>query len=119
MAEMHRHSVQESLNVDTAAGCSVKAALSVGSNADTTNTVHHAVSANASQIGVYITGGSSVFNFSTSASGTDGDCNNANDLLLPRETIVFIKVPRGLGDTIYFNVLSGDTNSRTVRLVEM
>ena len=119
MANIHRHSVQESLNVDTAAGWSVQAAITAGSNADTTNTVHHTVAASASQVGIYITGGAACFNFTTSVSGTNGDCNTSNDLELPRETVVFIKVPRGLGDTIYLNFLSTDTSSRTIRIVEM
>ena len=118
MADVHRQSVQESLNVDTSAGWSVKSAVTAGTNAATTNTVHYTVGATASQIGVYAAG-NIYFNFSTSVSSTNGDCNTTNDLIIPGNTTFFLKVPRGLGATVYFNALSATSATKAVRIVEM
>ena len=118
MADVHRQSVQESLNVDTSAGWSVKSAITAGTNAATTNTVHYTIGASASQLGVY-SAGNIYFNFSTSTSSTDGDCSTTNDLVIPGNTTFFLKVPRGLGTTIYFNALSESSATKAVRIVEM
>ena len=118
MADVHRHSVQESLNVDTSAGWSVKSAITAGTNAATTNTAHYTIGSAASQIGIY-SAGNMYFNFSISVSGTDGDCSTANDLIIPGSTTFFLKVPRGLGATIYLNVLSESSATKAVRIVEM
>ena len=118
MADLHKRSVQESLNVDISAGWSVKSAITAGTNAATTNTVHYTVGATASQLGVY-SAGNIYFNFSTSTSSTNGDCNTSNDLIIPGNTTFFLKVPRGLGATVYFNALSETSAAKAVRIVEM
>ena len=71
------------------------------------------VDENASQIGVY----SAVelyFNFSASQT----DITTANDLIIPSSTLVFLTVPRGLGNTVYFNHL-GKGSAGAVRIVEV
>ena len=45
------------------------------------------------------------------------DCVAANDLVIPSETLTFITVPRGLGNTIYFNHLG--VSATTVKVVEI
>ena len=48
---------------------------------------------------------------------TTTDCNTSNDLRIPGNTLTFITVPLGLGETIYFNHLGGAACA--VRIVEV
>ena len=54
------------------------------------------------------------FNFSA----TTTDVNASNDLLIPKDTLIFLTVPRGLGNTVYFNYNSTSTTTGAVRIVE-
>ena len=110
MAVLHKFSVKEALNVDVGGLWTVNSAATHGGTA-TTDTIHLDVSGT-SQIGVY----SAVelyFNFAASAT----DCNTSNDLVLPKETLTFIIIPRGLGTTVYFNHLGSTAGA--VRVVEV
>ena len=119
MANLHKLTVQEALNAQGTGGVwTVNDVGTSASNADTTNTVHLNVSG-ASQLGVYALGADIHFNFSASVSGTDGDVNDSNDLRLGARALTFFTVPRGLGNTIYFNYLSTSTTTGTVRTVEV
>ena len=105
MADIHAYTVQEALNTTVGGEWTVASAGTAGSSASTGNTT--------GTIGVY----SAVeiyFNFASS--GTD--VNASNDLLLPKNTLTFITVPRGLGSTIYFNYNSTSTTTGAVRIVE-
>jgi len=114
MANLHKLTVQEALNSTGPGGVwTVNGVSTTGSNADVTNTVHVDVSG-ASQLGLY-SSGEVYFNFS----GTTTDVTTANDLKLPASTLLFITVPRGLGNTIYFNHLSTSTTAHTIRIVEV
>ena len=113
MAKLHKHSVQESLNTTTGAEWSVKSVGTAGSSADVANTTHVSLGATAGCLGIY----SAVeiyFNFSA----TTTDVTAANDLLIPKDTLTFITVPRGLGNTVYFNYNSTSTTTGAVRIVE-
>jgi hypothetical protein len=113
MAKLHKHSVQESLNTTTGAEWSVKSVGTAGSSADVANTTHVSLGATAGCLGIY----SAVeiyFNFTTS----ETNVNASNDLKLAKDTLTFITVPRGLGNTIYFNYNSTTTTTGAVRIVE-
>jgi len=113
MAKLHKHSVQESLNTTTGAEWSVKSVGTAGSSADVANTTHVSLGATAGCLGIY----SAVeiyFNFTTS----ETNVNASNDLKLAKDTLTFITVPRGLGNTIYFNYNSTTSTTGAVRIVE-
>ena len=114
MANLHQHSVQESLNATTGGEWTVATAGTAGSSASVANTTHKLLTPSTSTLGVY----SAVeiyFNFST----TTTDVNASNDLLIPANTQFFITVPRGFGNTVYFNFNSTSTTTGAVRMVEI
>jgi len=112
MADLHKRSVQEAMNISVGGGWTV-ASVATHSGTSNTNTIHFSVDENTSQIGIY----SAVelyFNFSASTT----DVTVANDMIIPSSTLVFLTVPRGLGDTVYFNHL-GKGSAGAVRIVEV
>ena len=112
MADLHKRSVQEAVNLSVGGKWTV-ASVATHSGTSNTNTIHFSVDENTSQIGIY----SAVelyFNFST----TTTDVTVANDMIIPSSTLVFLTVPRGLGDTVYFNHL-GKGSAGAVRIVEV
>ena len=114
MAKLHKRSVQESLNATVGGEWSVNSAGTAGSSASTGNTTHLALATMTSTLGVY----SAVeiyFNFST----TTTDVNATNDLVIPKNTLTFLTVPRGLGNTVYFNYNSTSTTTGAVKTVEI
>ena len=114
MAKLHKRSVQESLNATVGGEWSVNSAGTAGSSASTGNTIHLALATMTSTLGVY----SAVeiyFNFTTSAT----DVNASNDMIIPKNTLTFLTVPRGLGNTVYFNYLSTTTTTGAVKTVEI
>ncbi len=114
MAKLHKRSVQESLNATVGGEWSVNSAGTAGSSASTGNTIHLALATMTSTLGVY----SAVeiyFNFST----TTTDVTTGNDLVIPKNTLTFLTVPRGLGNTVYFNYLSTTTTTGAVKTVEI
>lgn len=114
MANLHKRSVQEALNVTVGGNWSANSVGTAGSSANVNNSTHLALATMTSTLGVY----SAVeiyFNFATS--GTD--VNASNDMILPKNTMVFLTVPRGLGNTVYFNYNSTSTTTGAVRTVEI
>ena len=114
MADLHTYSVQEALNATTGGTWTVSTAVTTGSSADVANTKHKLLHSSTSTIGIY----SAVeiyYNFTTS----ETNVNASNDLLIPANTQFFITVPRGLGNTIYFNHNSTSTTTGAVRMVEI
>ena len=112
MADLHKRSVQEAMNISVGGGWTVASVATHGGTSNT-NTIHYSVYENTSQIGVY----SAVelyFNFST----TTTDVTTANDMIIPSSTLVFLTVPRGLGATVKFNHL-GKGSAGAVRIVEV
>ena len=101
--------------IGSVAGWSVQSAATTGSSANVTNTIHKQVTNGTSMIGVY----SAVklyFNFST----TTTDVNASNDLVLDKDTLIFLTVPLALGPgSIYFNHNSTSTTTGAVRIVEI
>ena len=121
MANLHKLTVPEAMNASGAGGVwTVNTAIDIHSNADTTDTEHTDVSG-AGQLGLYAST-DMYFSFSNTNSGTtDGvDITTVgNHLILSANTLTFITVPRGLGNTIYFNILSTTTTAGTCRLIEV
>ncbi len=114
MGKLHKRSVQEALNVTVGGEWSPNSAGTAGSSADVANTTHLQLATMSSTLGVY----SAVeiyFNFTTS----ETDVNASNYLVLPKNTLVFLTVPRGLGNTVYFNYNSTSTTTGAVRTVEI
>ena len=112
MANLHKLTVQEAMIAAGHGGVwTVNGVSTTGSNADVTNTVHVVVSG-ANQLGLY-SSGEIYFNFANA----ETSCNTSNDLKLPADTLTFITVPAGLGNTIYFNHLG--TSAVAVRTVEV
>ncbi len=114
MADLHTYSVQEALNATVGGNWTVASAGTAGSSADVANTTHQSLSSSTNTLGVY----SAVeiyFNFST----TTTDVNASNDLLIPKNTLTFLTVPKGLGNTVYFNYNSTSTTTGAVRTVEV
>jgi hypothetical protein len=114
MSKLHKRSVQEALNVTVGGEWTVNSAGTAGSSASTGNTTHLALATMTSTLGVY----SAVeiyFNFATSAT----DVNASNDMIIPKNTMIYLTVPRGLGNTVYFNYNSTSTTTGAVRTVEI
>jgi len=114
MANLHKRSVQEALNSTVGGGWSVKSAAASGSSANVNNTIHVALASTTATLAVY----SSValhFNFTASETSV----NASNDMIVPKETMMFFTVPRGLGNTVYFNHNSTTTSTGSVRIVEI
>ena len=55
------------------------------------------------------------FNFTI----TTTDVTAANDMVIPKNTLTFLTVPRGLGNTVYFNYNSTSTTTGAVKTVEI
>ena len=111
MADLHKLTVQEAMNASGAGGVWTVNAAATHGGTGTTDTIPLDVSG-AGQIGIFAAG-EIYFNFSASQT----DCNTSNDLRIPGSTLTFITVPRGLGDTIYFNHLG--VAAVAVRVVEV
>jgi hypothetical protein len=112
MANLHRSSVQEAVNISVGGAWSVATVATHGGTANT-DTIHYSVAATSAQLAVY----SAVelyFNFSASST----DVTLANDMIIPAGTLVFLTVPRGLGGTVLFNHL-GKGSAGAVRIVEI
>ncbi|QDP66228.1 MAG: hypothetical protein Tp1111DCM1112741_58 [Prokaryotic dsDNA virus sp.] len=112
MADLHKRSVQEAVNISVGGGWSV-ATVATHSGTANTDTIHFSVGETTSQIGVH----SAVelyFNFSASQT----DITTANDLIIPSSTLVFLTIPRSLGSTVFFNHL-GKGSAGAVRIVEV
>ena len=114
MADLHKYSVQEALNTTVGGSWTVATVGTAGSSADVNNTTHKLLSSSSNTIGVH----SAVeiyFNFTAS----ETNVNASNDLLLPKNTLTFITIPKALGNTIYFNYNSTSTSTGAVRIVEV
>ena len=114
MANLHKRSVQEALNATVGGNWTVNSAGTAGSSASTGNTTHLALATMTSTIGIH----SAVeiyFNFTTTAT----DVNASNDMIIPKNTLTFLTVPRGLGTTVYLNYNSTSTTTGAVRVVEI
>ena len=114
MAKLHKYSVQEALNTTVGGGWTVSNVGTAGSSGDVANTTHKSIATTTGTIGVY----SAVeiyFNFTT----TETNVTAGTDMVLPKNTLTFLTVPRGLGNTIKFNYNSTSTTTGAVKIVEI
>ena len=114
MAILQRYTAAEALNTTTAGIWTVKGVLAIaGSGGSTLNTE---LSSDAHSI-IIQAAANIVISFSTSAQNIVA----ANDLLIEGDgtDFVSITVPRGLGNTIYFNAISADGTTPTCKLIEV
>ena len=114
MANLHKRSVQEALNATVGGNWTVNSVGTAGSSANVNNSTHLALATMTSTIGIH----SAVeiyFNFTTTAT----DVNASNDMIIPKNTLTFLTVPRGLGNTVYLNYNSTSTTTGAVRVVEI
>ena len=112
MANLQKHGTHESLNIETAAEWSVQSRLTISSAAHAYSDV-----SNISQIGFY--SDSDVYiRFDNSSSDT---ISTTTDLIIPGETLAFLNVPKGIGDTIYvhFKIVTTQSADKYVRLVHL
>ena len=114
MANLHKLSVQEALNTTVGGVWSVETAVNTGSSAAVANTIHKLLPGNTGTIGIY-SAVEILFNFA--AAETNVHANN--DMIIPKNTLVFLAVPQGLGDAIYFNHNSTSTSVGLVRIVSI
>ena len=113
MANLQKHRAHESLNTDTAATWELQ-----------TGTTDAPVAGAASPISIDVTGYHTLgltpaaeiyIHFHDTSTAT----LVIADALKLASGLSFIKIPRGLGDTIYFNYLSTSSSTVEVRIVKM
>ena len=106
MADLHKFTVQESLNTETAGQWERGSATTVAGSA--INAIH---GTDAKNVGDFHTVGITIdediyFRFTSSTT----DACDTTDLKLPAGTH-FIKIPRGLGNNVYLNMLRVSSDS--------
>ena len=119
MAVIHKHSVQETLNISGGTGGQWTVATSgtAGSVAADSNTTHFTVADTTAQLGIYADVAIR-FKFST-GSTSDIDVSEDDDMILPAKTLTFLVVPRGLATAVYFHYVSNSATTGSVRIVEV
>ena len=113
MANLQTHRAHESLNVDTAAGWDTQTALTAAVTGGTA--VEKDVSS-FNQIGVYSVSTDIHFSFASASGAT---ISTGNDLILPAQTLTFLKVPKALGSTVYFVATSATSATSLVKIIGM
>ena len=118
MANLQKHRTHESLNIESAAEWSVQSRQKIEDSSSGVAEIIVDVSSYY-QIGFYPDINSYV-RFDTSASDS---ISANNDLIIPSDTLAFLNVPRGVGDTIYVHfrgVAASDTPANSyIKLVLM
>ena len=113
MANLQTHRAHESLNVDTAAGWDVQTAQTAAVTGGAA--IQFDVSS-FNQIGIYSLSTDIRFTF---ASTTGATISDNNDLILPAQTLTFLKVPKALGSTVYFVTTSATSATSLVKIIGM
>ena len=115
MANLHKFTVQESLNASqgNAGNWSVQTAAPI--NANSGATVHHPISSSTHILLLQPTLDTQI-SFTTS----EADIVNAADIVIFAANLTSINVPRGLGGDIILNIRSNTTTgSGTMKIVEV
>ena len=107
MADLHKFTVQEASNVETAGQWGVETAVTTS---DTTTTHMNVSTANT----VIVDNNNTIDILFDTAASTN--CSDANDIKLP-SGVHAVKVPRGLGNTVYFHWRRNSSANATVRVV--
>ena len=112
MADLHKLSVQEAVNTDTSSVWDV--ITDVTDAAAVTGTVNNIDVSGYHTLG--LTPAAEIyFHFHNSSTATLDE----DDALKLASGLSFIKIPKGLGDTIYFNYVATGASSCEVRIVKM
>ena len=114
MADLHKRSVQEALNPTVGGVWTVNSAATADAVGTLTDTEHLLLATMTSTLGVYAAV-DIYFNFATTAV----DIVVAKDLVIPKNTLTFLTVPRGLGNTVYFSYISTSSTTGAVKTVEI
>ena len=119
MAVIHKHSVQETLNISGGTGgqWTVATKGTAASVAADVNTTHFTIADTTAQLGIYADVDIR-FRFAT-GSTQDIDVSDDNDMILPALALTFLVVPRGLPTAVYFHYISNSTTTGSVRIVEV
>ena len=112
MANLQKHRAHESLNTDTAAVWDV--IQDVTDAAASSGTVNNIDVSGYHTLGLTPAAEIYIHFHDTSTATLDED-----DALKLASGLSFIKIPRGLGDTIYFNYVATGASSCEVRVVKM
>ncbi len=109
MANLQKHRAHESLNTDSAADWDVQSAVTADSDG---------VAVDVSSYHTIHLMSDNDFYFKFNTTGTDSDISTSNDLyLMGGDTIYSLKVPRGLGESIYLIMERKGGSDATVRLI--
>ena len=109
MANLQKYRAHESLNTDTSADWRVQSAVTVDSDG---------VAVNVSSYNTVHLQSDNDFYFRFNTTGTDSVINTSNDLYLKGgDNINSIKVPKGMGDTVYLVMERKGSSDATVRVV--
>tara|TARA_R100001510_G_C7476926_1_gene90665 strand:- start:49 stop:384 length:336 start_codon:yes stop_codon:yes gene_type:complete len=109
MADLQKYRAHESLAVDTAADWQVQTAVTADSDGVAVNvTGYHTVHLQSNND----------FYFTFNTTGTDSDIDTNKDLYLKGgDTIYSLKIPTGLGDTLYLIMERKGSSDATVRTI--
>ena len=109
MANLQKHRAHESLNIESAADWQVQSASTADSDG---------VAVNVSGYSTVHLQSDNDFYFKFNTTGTDSDISTSNDLYLKGgNNINSIKIPKGLGDTVYLIMERKGSSDATVRIV--
>ena len=112
MANLQKFRTHEGINVDTAAEWNVQSRLDISSAAERSSNV-----SSSGQVGIY--SDLEIYFTFDSDSGTSS-ISTTTDLLIPKETLTFIKVPQGIGETIYLHIkATSSASTKYCRLVTL
>ena len=109
MANLQKHRAHESLNADSAATWEEQSALTVSNSASVVDVSgYHTIHLQSDND----------FYFTFNTTGTDSDVSTGNDLyLMGGDTIYSIKVPRGLGSSVYLIMERKGGSDATVKVI--
>tara|TARA_R110002051_G_scaffold70553_1_gene126950 strand:+ start:195 stop:530 length:336 start_codon:yes stop_codon:yes gene_type:complete len=109
MANIGKHRAHESLNMDSAADWQVQTEVTVDADGEAVNvTSYHTIHLQSDND----------FYFTFNTTGTDSDIDTDADLyLMGGDTIYSVKVPRGLGNSIYLIMERKGSSNATVRVI--
>ena len=109
MANLQKYRAHESLAVDTAADWQAQTAVTVDTDGVAVNvTGYHTIHLQSDND----------FYFTFNTTGTDSDIDTSKDLYLKGgDTIYSLKIPTGLGDTLYLIMEKKGGSNATVRTI--
>ena len=109
MANTQKFRSHESLNVESAADWQIQSAVTVDSDG---------VAVNVSSFHQVHLMSDNDFYFTFNTTGTDSDISTSNDLYLKGgDTIYSLKVPRGIGNSVYLIMERKGSSDATVRII--